>query len=145
MDIFTLIQQERAAIAELMDAVSLTRKPERREAQFLQLKQALELHLACAQDILYASVQDHADAILLAEQDISELSVYLNRLTRIPVESDKWLEVFADFRRGVEQHARHEDSWVFPRARAQFSQAEADKLGEDMRQVRRMHGQEAAA
>ncbi|NBO19099.1 MAG: hemerythrin domain-containing protein [Proteobacteria bacterium] len=145
MDIFTLIRRDYEQIRPLLEAMPNARRQQRREELFNEIKQLVVAHMECKKAVFYPNIKGQPDTVELARHDIAEILVYLNRLTRIPVESEKWLEVFSDFQQALERHWQQEEGAIFPKAHAQLNEAEAKNLGEKIHLLKKQYMTHVAA
>ena len=139
MDIYTYLKNDHQRISQLLNEVMLAESPGDREECFEQVKQALQLHAESEEETFYAALEKEEsteERIEDAEDDHDEMNELMRRLTRMSAQSDKWMELFGEFKHAVEHHVRDEEGRIFSKARQILNAGEAERLGKEMEHLK---------
>jgi hemerythrin superfamily protein len=135
MNIYSYLKKDHRKVSDLMEQVIASRSPEKRETLFEQIKQELDLHSKTEEATFYATLENIDEAqekIDHAEEEHDEIKMYLKKLSSMSAKSEKWLEVFGEFKHCVEHHVKEEEGEIFDKARKLLSEEEAVRLAEQM-------------
>lgn len=147
MDIYSYLRKDHRKVSDLMEQVLNTQNMEQREDIFDVLAQELLLHAETEQATFYAALENEEIAeekIEDAEQDHAEITDYIDRLSRLSVDSERWAELFGEFRHAVEHHVRDEETRIFEKAMQVLDDDEAEQLADDMDRLKDLALEEAA-
>lgn len=146
MDIYSRLKKDHRKVGDLMKQVLAARSAMRRKEIFMEIKEALTLHAEAEEATFYAALEQERETqekIEHAEEDQNEIKDFLHKLSTMSVESEKWLEVFGEFKQAVEHHVKDEEERIFPKAQQVLSDTRASELGEEMERLEQ-EAQEAA-
>lgn len=147
MDIYSYLKKDHRKVSELMTQVLIARAPAQRERIFAEIKESLTLHAETEQETFYAALKKEKltqEKIEDAEADHAEIKHYMTKLSVMPVESEKWLQVFGEFKHAVEHHVQDEESRIFAKAKKILSDKDAELLGEAMDHMKEQNLKHAA-
>ncbi len=123
---------EHRAVLKLFDALEATSNDAtfRRNIMFAQLKHALAKHALEEENTVYPALRDigETEAADHLNSDHGYVKQYLYELENCPKNSATFLEILGRFRRDLERHVGEEESELFPRLKAQLSEAANAKL-----------------
>jgi hemerythrin superfamily protein len=120
-DVIALLEAEHKAALGLVDQLIATADPQQRGKLLRQLADALTIHNANEENIVYPAVRDAAHkpadaAKLYHEQD--EAKVVISQLTMMPKDSAQFTETVRMLQTALKAHIRQEESIDFPAVRA---------------------------
>jgi hemerythrin superfamily protein len=147
MDIYSYLRKDHRKISDLMEQVVNARGLDRREELFDEIAQELLLHAETEQATFYAALESEEETeekIEDAEQDHAEVTEYIERLSRVSVESEKWLEIFGELKHAVEHHVRDEETRIFEKAMQVLDDDEAEQLADEMDRLKEQAMEDAA-
>jgi hemerythrin superfamily protein len=147
MDIYNYLKKDHRRIADLMAQVLAARNPDRREDIFDEIKHQLTLHSETEEETFYAALEDEDETeenVEMAEEDHDEIKQLMMKLSAMSANSEKWLEVFGEFKHAVEHHVKDEEERIFEKARMILDEEEEEQLAEDMDRLKHDNVKEAA-
>ncbi len=139
MDIYSYIRKDHRRISQLMEKVLVAESPGTRLDMFEEVKRELDLHTQAEQATFYSALglaQRTRENIEDAEDDHAEIRDFILRLTGKSTQSEKWLELFGEFKHAVEHHVKLEEDRIFEKARKILNGEEAEALAEDMQRMK---------
>ena len=93
------------------------------------------LHAKTENATFYEALKGHEETeeiIEHAEEEHEEVKGYIEKLSGIPIESEKWLEQFGEFKHSVTHHVNEEEGNIFEKAKRVLSRKQEYQLAEDM-------------
>lgn len=148
MDIYSYLKKDHRNVSALMEKVLRARSATQREKLFDQIQDELLLHAETEHATFYAALEDERETeekIEDAEDDHDEIKDYMEKLSSMSADSDKWMELFGEFKHAVEHHVRDEEQRIFEKARHVLSDDDAEDLAEEMQQMKEEARSNAAA
>ncbi len=139
MDIYNYLKKDHRNISDLMEQVLVARSPRQREAIFDEINEELTLHSETEQVTFYAALENEDETeekIEEAEDDHYEIKQYLAKLSSMSAQSEKWIELFGEFKHAVEHHIKDEEERIFVKACQILDDDEAEQLAEDMARMK---------
>jgi hemerythrin superfamily protein len=147
MDIYSYLKKDHRKVSDLMHQVLSARTPARREEIFDEINEELTLHSETEQATFYAALENAEqteERIEDAEEEHDEIKTYLKKLSSMSAESEKWLEVFGEFKHAVEHHVKEEEGRIFEKAKQVLDDDEAEQLAEEMDRMKEEATEQAA-
>jgi hemerythrin superfamily protein len=135
MDIYNYLKKDHRKVSDLMNKVLSARSPQRREEIFDEIYHELLLHAETEKQTFYAALKNEYETeedIEEANEEHDEIKDYMKKLSRMSADSDKWMELFGEFKHAVEHHVHEEEDRVFPKAKRILSDEEARQLAREM-------------
>ncbi|WP_140985348.1 hemerythrin domain-containing protein [Asticcacaulis tiandongensis] len=138
MDIYSYLKKDHKKVADLMDQVIATSDSGQRQKLFEQIKLELTLHAETEEQTFYKTIlketrskaveekMDHAD------HEHDEIDQYLQTLSTLPVDTDKWHFTFGEFKQAVTHHVHEEENEIFEKAKQYLSPEQAKSLAKEM-------------
>jgi hemerythrin superfamily protein len=148
MDIYNYLKKDHRKVSDLMKHVLSARSPARREEIFDEINEELTLHAETEEATFYAALENEEETeekIEGAEEDHEEIKIYLKKLSSLSADSEKWMELFGEFRQAVEHHVKDEEERIFPKAKQILSDEEAEQLSREMARLKEEALENAAA
>lgn len=142
MDIYTYIEKDHRAVADLMQQVLDSRDAKRRMALFTKIRTELLLHLDSEEVTFYRAIERASAAAPVEEQmshaedEHQEVRDYLMRLTALEVHDESWIETFGEFKHAVSHHVKEEETEVWKKAKKLLDDAQAQQLAREMDAVK---------
>src|SRR5690348_6414963 len=115
MDIYNYLKKDHRKVSSLMEQVLAAKSPAQREDLFEQIREELTLHSETEQATFYAALENEIETeekVDIAEDDHDEINMYLNKLHKMSAESEKWMELFGEFKHAVEHHVKDEEERI---------------------------------
>jgi len=135
MDIYATLKKDHRNVATLMEKVLSTRDAGQREEIFREISKALTSHAEAEEATFYDSLKyasETEESIEFAQEDQNEIKEYLHKLSSLSADSEKWIELFGEFKQAVEHHVKDEEERIFPHAKHVLSEERANALGKEM-------------
>jgi iron-sulfur cluster repair protein YtfE (RIC family) len=150
MDAFTLLKNDHAAAADVLQKLAATDEDAAAERQqlFNQLKTALDIHAHIEETIFYPVLKQEAetrDITLEAYDEHKEIKDLLKQLVGTEPTGNAWDNLVSDLKRSVEHHVNEEEHEMFPKAKDVLSQQQLDELGTRMQDEKQRQQQQKAA
>ncbi len=152
-----LTRQHREIEAALREALDVD-DPAVKRSRFLDIADALILHIAAEEQVFYPAVHAHRneDVLLEALEEHLSLKRLLSDLLTLRGDDATFQAKLHVLREQAEHHHRDEERQLFPEVRAAFDDAARERIGADMARLelemqargkprRAVHGQTAAA
>ncbi|MCD6034821.1 MAG: Hemerythrin cation binding domain protein [Rickettsiales bacterium] len=139
MDIYGYLIKDHRNVSNLMKEVLNTDNPERREKILEEIQHALLLHAETEQKTFYAALEhkrETEEPIEEAEEEHDEIKQYLSKLSKMPADNEKWMELFGEFKHAVEHHVKEEEERIFEKAKHILSDQEAKRLVTKMEKLK---------
>ena len=150
MDAFTLLKNDHAEAADVLQKLAATDEDAAAERQqlFNKLKTALDIHAHIEETIFYPALKQEAETreiTLEAYDEHKEIKDLLKQLSGTEPTGNAWDNLVGDLKRTVEHHVKEEETEMFPKASAVFSQQQLEDLGTRMQQEKQRQQQQKAA
>lgn len=139
MDIYSYLKKDHRKVQDLLEEVLAAKSSARREIIFEKIQEELTLHSEAEEATFYAALQDAEETeewIEDAEDDHEEMKAYMEQLSSMSADSEKWLEIFGEFKHAVEHHVKDEEGRIFDKARDVLDDDEAEQLVEEMERMK---------
>lgn len=138
MDIYSYLKNDHLQVSALMDTLVSAQTPRQRTALFHRIRDELTLHADTEEVTFYKAIDDATQSkraeerLEHADKEHEEIRQYLVRLSTMPVENPKWMELFGELRHAVTHHVQEEESDVFESAKKCLSREQAVMLARQM-------------
>jgi hemerythrin superfamily protein len=137
VDGLTLLKNDHDEVKSLMERVAATtdRAIKTREETFGKIHQALQIHEAIEEEILYPALKEHPDLKDLALEAYEEHHVVdriMGEILQIPVDDERWMAKFTVMKENLEHHIEEEEGEMFKQARQAFDKDQLEDLGARM-------------
>ncbi len=138
MDIYNYLKKDHRLVADLMEQVVASKDASQREMLFEKIKEELTLHADTEEVTFYKAVEeatkskDVQEKMEHADEEHAEIREFLETLSSIPVEDEKWIEQFGEFKHSVTHHVEEEEGDIFEKAKKYLGKEEAVQLAKDM-------------
>ncbi len=139
MDIYTYLKKDHKVVMDLFDAILATKSMDKRKSLFEELSNELLLHAETEDATFYEALRNHpetTDLIEDAEEEHEEAKDYIEKLSRLSIESEKWMEQFGEFKHAINHHVTEEEEEMFEEAKKILSADEAKQLAADMDEMK---------
>lgn len=135
MDVFQELKKDHQEVRQLFGKIEALSSGARktREDLFGKLKAELLRHAKAEEKAFYPRFRDQDQTHDLIEEAYSEhkhTEQMLERIEKMAVDSDEWMEAIKELKKEVEHHVREEENQLFPKARKLVDKNEIDSLGE---------------
>lgn len=140
-DVFQLLEQDHRTVQDLLTRIERSHDGREREAMFRNVKNALELHSRFEEEKFYPSARKATGLNDEIEDDLEEheeADLLMNTIAGLDASSKEWMERVKDLRRTLDHHIRDEEERLFPQARRKFDKSEAEAMGNDYQQRKRL-------
>lgn len=151
MDIYSYLKNDHLQVAALMETLLDARTNQQRAVLFRRIRDELTLH-ADTEEITFYKAIDEATSSTRAEERLEhadkeheEIRQYLVRLSAMPIENPKWMELFGELRHAVTHHVQEEERDVFESAKKCLSHGQAVMLARQMDALKERYKKKLAA
>lgn len=134
MDIYTSIRKNLAWIGKVTDIIVISQSDAERKELFDALAIEMTAHRHMANATLYHALRREKsvrEILRRAEKLHDEIAAYVASLARLPVDSERWIEQFGEFRHCIMTLAKEENA-LAQYARKALSPAQAQELASRM-------------
>ncbi len=138
MDIYNYLKKDHRLVADMMDQLLATQNVSQRESLFAKIKQELTLHADSEEATFYKAIDDATrskqveEKLEHADEEHDEIRDYLKKLSSLPIDSEKWMEQFGEFKHSVTHHVDEEEGEIFEKAKKYLSDSQAKELAVEM-------------
>lgn len=150
MDIYSYLKKDHQLVSNMMDALLATQNTEKRKMLFEQIKHELSLHAETEEQTFYATLEKVSrtkqvhEKMEHADHEHDEIREYLNKLSKLPISSEKWMEQFGEFKHAVTHHVEEEEGEIFEKAKKYLTKEQAVNLANQMDMLKKQKLQAAA-
>lgn len=138
MDIYSYLKKDHRTVAELMEAVVMSKSRTQRAELFATIKEELTLHADTEEATFYKAIEAASrskqvhEKMEHADEEHDEIRDYLKKLSAIPVGTDEWIEQFGEFKHAVTHHVEEEENEIFEKAKKYLTKEKATDLAREM-------------
>jgi hemerythrin superfamily protein len=135
MDIYTYLKKDHQTVADLFDKILSTKSISKRRTWFEEVKNELLLHAESENATFYAALKEHEETEEIAghaEKEHAEVKDYLEKLSRLSIEGEKWMEQLGELKHSVTHHVAEEEGEIFEGAKKVLNKEQAKQLAIDM-------------
>jgi iron-sulfur cluster repair protein YtfE (RIC family) len=141
MDLYQMLIQDHRTVDDLFEKIEKSgeRASKTRQQLFDKLRQELELHTQVEERIVYPDFKRHAgvkDFIGEALEEHGEVKKMLQQLGRMEPGEKDWSAKIAELKNAVQHHVREEEQKIFPAARKEIGEPEADDLARRVQEMK---------
>lgn len=139
MNIYNYLKKDHLKVSELFESILSTKSIAKREKLFEEVKNELLLHSKAEDSTFYAALKEHEetqDIIQHAEEEHQEVEDYLKKLSRLSIESEKWMEQFGELKHSVTHHVKEEEEEIFEKAKKVLNKDQEKQLALDMDEIK---------
>ena len=152
MDVFTLLEKDHEAVKGVMNKLVETSDGalKTREKLFKQLATELAVHAKIEEMLVYPrlkEIEQLKDKVEEGIEEHHEAEHLLAQLSEMAKDDDQWLPMMQQLQQAVEHHVQEEENEIFPTAREQVGEDEAEELANNVKQEKKemMKGSHGAA
>ncbi len=134
MNIYNYLKKDHRTVAELFDQILSSKSLEKRKSLFQEVANELLIHSETENATFYVALKEHeetSEIIEHAKKEHKEVKEYITKISGIPVENEKWLEQFGEFKHSVTHHVEEEGD-IFKKAKTVLSPEQANQLAIEM-------------
>jgi iron-sulfur cluster repair protein YtfE (RIC family) len=141
MNLYQMLIQDHRAVDDLFERIEKSGEnaSKTRRQLFDKLRQELELHTQVEERIVYPDFKKHSgvkDFIGEALEEHGEVKKMLQQLGRMEPGEKDWSARLAELKGAVQHHVREEEQKIFPAARREIGEQEADDLARRVREMK---------
>jgi iron-sulfur cluster repair protein YtfE (RIC family) len=136
VDIYSLLEADHRAVADLFRKAEETPGPRELDALFREIKSALDIHKEAEERTFYAALStlpEIADRIEEAMEEHVDVEELLEELSTLAPEDDEFRAQLNELREEVEHHVREEEGEIFAQARKLLDDEQASRIAEEFR------------
>lgn len=141
MDLYQMLIKDHRTVDELFEKIEKSGESANKTRQqlFEKLRQELELHTQVEEKIVYPDFQKHSGVkqfIGEAVEEHGEVKKMLTQLGRMEPGAADWSKRIAELKAAVQHHVKEEEQQMFPAARKEVRQEEADDLARRVQEMK---------
>lgn len=139
MDIYNYLKNDHQTVSKLFENILATKSLDKRKKLFEELKADLILHSETEHDTFYKAIRTHKETkeiIEHADEEHKNITDFLEKLQRLSIEGEKWMEKFGELKYAVEHHVKEEEEDIFKKAKKVLSAEEAKQLAKQMQTLK---------
>ena len=141
MDLYQMLIQDHRTVDDLFEKIEKSGEgaSKTRQQLFDKLRQELELHTQVEERIVYPDFKKHSgvkDFIGEALEEHGEVKKMLQQLGRMEPGEKDWSAKIAELKNAVQHHVREEEHEIFPAARKEIGEQEADDLARRVQEMK---------
>lgn len=127
-------------MSDLFDKIISTKSMSKRKELFEEVKKELFVHSETENATFYDALKEFEETkeiIEHAEEEHQEVEEYLKRLSRLSIESEKWMEQFGELKHSVTHHIKEEEEDIFEKAKKVLNKEQEKQLALDMDEMKK--------
>jgi hemerythrin superfamily protein len=136
MNALDLLQQDHEKVKELFEKAEGADDQKEKERIFEQINSELETHAHIEESVFYPAMQEHEEfkaMVLESLEEHKQIKTLLKEIDNLRADSEKFEPKLKVLMENVEHHAEEEEEGkMFPKIREVCSQADLDKLGDEL-------------
>jgi hemerythrin-like domain-containing protein len=141
MNALTLLTDDHTDMKSLLNKAEDTteRAVKTRAALLHEISARLTAHEQIEEQIFYPALQEHPkakDIVLEGYQEHHVVDLIMGELKDLDENDETWGPKFAVMKENIQHHIEEEEGEMFTKARAAFSEAELEELGERMQAMK---------
>lgn len=145
MNVLDVLKDDHAMVERLFSTIMATssRDKGRREQLFHALKDAVLKHAHAEEKIIYPLLRDKQSAHTMIEHGVDEhhsVETLLQKMDRIPADSDDWIDTLENIHMKLEDHVAEEEHGIFPKAQQLLGKDELDRMTDRFLQTKENEG-----
>ncbi|MBX6322001.1 MAG: hemerythrin domain-containing protein [Rhodospirillaceae bacterium] len=147
-DVFAMLIEEHAKAKQLIAKLQKTGSGavKTREQTFMQLKDALDMHMRFEEKVVYPAFKklpDLKERVPEAVEEHAEAKALLRKLERADKADEKWLDLLQELSDAIEHHVDEEENEIFPVAREEMGEGQPEDMASKYRAMKRERKQAA--
>ncbi len=149
MDIYNYIKKDHETVSKLMEQIASSKDPKQRAQLFTTMCEELMIHAKSEEQTFYQALEERGGKQLQekeehAEEEHDEIESYIQQLNTMDPAEAKWLVTFGSLKKAVEHHVHEEEGEIFEKAKKVISDTQAERLADQMDQLKHEISSEAA-
>lgn len=137
MNVYQLLEKDHKEAKQLLEKLHKTsdRSVKTRQTLFIELKEALELHMHLEETLLYPILKEEketTDIALEAFEEHNIVKVLLSQLDATNETDEEWKAKLTVLKENIEHHVEEEEGEMFKKARKLLSDDDAERIGSAM-------------
>lgn len=137
MHALDLLKDDHRTVKDLFEKVRSTESDEKKLELFAKIKEEIDVHTHIEEEIFYPAVKEAEsleDIVAEGVEEHHQADVLMREIEALSLGSDKLDPKLKVLMESVEHHIREEEEEMFPKVREEFSGAELEDLGKDLKQ-----------
>ena len=141
MDLYQVLIKDHRTVDDLFEKIEKSgeKAVKTRQQLFDKLRQELELHTQVEERIVYPDFKKHEgtrEFIGEAIEEHGEVKKMLHQLGRMEPGAADWSARIADLKKAVQHHVQEEERQLFPAARKEIGDEEANDLARRVQEMK---------
>jgi hemerythrin superfamily protein len=136
MDALELLKEDHQKVKELFETAEGTEDQKEKNRIFAEIRSELETHARIEETVFYPAMEQHEelkDMVLESIEEHRQIKTLLKEIDNLKADSEKFEPKLSVLMENVEHHAEEEEEGkMFPKIREICSQADLEKLGEEL-------------
>lgn len=144
MDIYHYLQKDHKKVSDLFTSILSTTDQEKRKELFEEVIEELLVHSKTEEATFYKAIENAGENpkekitvnieenMEEAHDEHDEIRKYIKILSKLPIESEEWIEKLGEFKHSVEHHVKEEEETIFQKAKKILSKEEENGLALEM-------------
>lgn len=128
--LFEMLKRDHRQVEQLMDQLVEGEEDQRQEL-FEKLNESLTQHMQLEEKFFYPRIKNVPqlkDQVQDALEEHRETKEYLQKLTKLKIDSEQWLDTLEEMQEGVLHHVEDEEDQIFPQCRDVLDQSQIKEI-----------------
>lgn len=128
--LFEMLKRDHRQVEQLMDQL-IEGEEDQRQELFDKLNESLTQHMQLEERYFYPRIKNAPqlkDQVQDALEEHRETKEYLQKLSRMKLESEQWLDTLEEMQEGVLHHVEDEEDQIFPQCRDVLDQSQISEI-----------------
>lgn len=128
--LFEMLKRDHRQVEQLMDQLVEGEEDQRQEL-FEKLNESLTQHMQLEEKFFYPRIKNAPqlkDQVQDALEEHRETKEYLQKLTKLKIDSEQWLDTLEEMQEGVLHHVEDEEDQIFPQCRDVLDQSQIKEI-----------------
>lgn len=139
MDIYHYLKKDHREVSELLDQISASRSPQKREELLAEVHELFLQHSEAEEATFYAALEKYPamkETIEHAREEHKLAERFLEDLEEPPEDRTAWNKAFGELKESILHHIQEEEGNIFKQAKKHLSSEEAKQLATDMKEMK---------
>ena len=128
--LFEMLKRDHRQVEQLMDQLVEGEEDQRQEL-FEKLNESLTQHMQLEEKFFYPRIKNVPqlkDQVQDALEEHRETKEYLQKLIKLKIDSEQWLDTLEEMQEGVLHHVEDEEDQIFPQCRDVLDQSQIKEI-----------------
>ena len=140
--LFELLKRDHRQVEQFIDQLVEGDEDQRQEL-FDQLNESLSLHMQLEEKFFYPRIKNAPqlkEQVQDALEEHRETKEFLQKLSKMKIDSEQWLDTLEEMQEGVLHHVEDEEDQIFPQCRDVLNTAQISEIATQIAEAKESGG-----